>query len=74
MERVSSIYNIEETRFTLYGTIRSLRKKNSFHNNIEERAVHILCDIVQNQVQKNMKKSEKNTCIFLRGRVYSQLL
>ena len=68
------IYNIEETRFALYRAIWNLRKKNSFHNNIEETAVHILYDIVQNQVQKNMKKSEKNTCIFLRGRVYSQLL
>lgn len=31
-------------------------------------------NIVQKQEQKNIKKSEKNTCIFLRGRVYSQLL
>ena len=31
-------------------------------------------NIVQNQIQKNIKKSEKNTCIFSDGRVYSQLL
>lgn len=31
-------------------------------------------NIVQNQIQKNNKKSKKNTCIFSDGRVYSQLL
>lgn len=28
----------------------------------------------ENRLEKKLKKFEKNTCIFLRGRVYSQLL
>lgn len=28
----------------------------------------------ENRLKKFLKKFEKNTCIFLRGRVYSQLL
>jgi hypothetical protein len=44
--------------------IKTIRKQQRKHKK----------NIVQKQEQKNIKKSKKNTCIFLRGRVYSQLL